>query len=188
MRFAYADPPYPGCAHYYAQDPNAPEGGAREVNHRLLVGWLCDEFPDGWALSTHANALRDVIALCPPDVRIAAWVKPFATWTLGGRGGVPFAWEPVIWRTARGRETERPTRLGVHGRDWMAVSPPMRQRVPGEKPHAFGFWIFQLLGAFPGDEIVDVFPGSGAIGEAWVKWCQAGTTESLPLFEREDAA
>lgn len=187
MRFAYADPPYPGCAHYYASDPNAPDGGAREVNHRLLIRWLCDEFPDGWALSTSSAALRDVWALCPPDVRLASWCKPFTPMKMGGAGGLHLAWEPVLYRTSILRGVGRPVRLGVCGRDWLVASPPLRQRVPGEKPHVFGFWIFQMLGAFPGDEMVDVFPGSGAIGEAWTKWCQAGTTESLPLFSQEVA-
>ena len=30
---------------------------------------------DGWALSTSAEALRDVWALCPPETRLCVWVK-----------------------------------------------------------------------------------------------------------------
>lgn len=40
-------------------------------------------------------------------------------------------------------------------------------RVIGAKPAAFARWIFQLLGAAPGDTFDDLFPGSGAIGRAW---------------------
>lgn len=32
---------------------------------------------------------------------------------------------------------------------------------------AFCIWIFDLLGARPTDEFVDIFPGSGAVGAAW---------------------
>lgn len=182
MRFAYADPPYPGCAHYYAQDPNAPEGGAREVNHRILIGWLCDEFPDGWALSTHANALRDVLNLCPSDVRVGAWCKPFAAWKINPNHPVPYAWEPVIWRSSRKGMESRTKRRGVVCRDFTVESPPMKQRVPGEKPPRFSWWVFQLLGATPEDDLVDVFPGSGAVTEAWKSWVSDWQSGSGTLF------
>lgn len=169
MRFAYADPPYPSCAHKYLKE----NPGACEVNHRILVGWLCDEFPDGWALSTSPAALREILNLCPDDVRVAAWCKPFTPMKMGGVGGLHCAWEPVLYRTPTLRGKPRPVRLGIVARDWISVSPKLRQRVPGEKPHRFGWWIFSMLGAGPGDDFVDVFPGSGAMGEAWVAWCGA---------------
>ena len=40
-------------------------------------------------------------------------------------------------------------------------------RVIGAKPAIFARWIFDLLGALPGDEFVDLFPGSGGIARAW---------------------
>lgn len=40
-------------------------------------------------------------------------------------------------------------------------------RVTGAKPAAFCRWIFDLLDARPGDEFVDVFPGSGGVARAW---------------------
>lgn len=42
MRFAYADPPYPGKAKYYPEKT--------EVDHASLIGRLATEYPDGWAL------------------------------------------------------------------------------------------------------------------------------------------
>lgn len=181
MRFAYADPPYPGCARYYLGENPA----AKEVNHRILIGWLVSEFPDGWALSTSSTALRDVLAVAPPCVRIAAWCKPFATWKLGGRAtSVPYTWEPVLF--FGGSPRERTKRLGVVCRDFVLASPPMRQRVPGEKPPAFSWWVFSMLGAEPGDEMVDVFPGSGAVGEAWRSWCGAWDKTGT-LFESTGA-
>jgi hypothetical protein len=40
MRFAYADPPYPGLANYYPE--------REEVDHASLVDRLVAEFRDGW--------------------------------------------------------------------------------------------------------------------------------------------
>lgn len=40
-------------------------------------------------------------------------------------------------------------------------------RVIGAKPAVFARWVFDLLGALPGDDFVDVFPGSGGIALAW---------------------
>ena len=62
MRFAYADPPYPGTARRYYGDQATFAG---EVDHAALVASLVDAGYDGWALSTSAKALGDVIKLCP---------------------------------------------------------------------------------------------------------------------------
>lgn len=40
----------------------------------------------------------------------------------------------------------------------------------GMKPPSFAAWMFGQLGAIPGDELVDLFPGSGAIGRAWARF------------------
>lgn len=45
-------------------------------------------------------------------------------------------------------------------------------RVIGAKPAAFCRWIFDLLGAQPGDTLDDLFPGSGAITRAWHTYIQ----------------
>jgi hypothetical protein len=38
------------------------------------------------------------------------------------------------------------------------------------KPPQFAVWMFSQLGARPGDQLEDLFPGSGAIGEAWRRY------------------
>jgi hypothetical protein len=179
MRFAYADPPYPGCAHYYLKEnPNA-----SEVDHAALISRLVSDYPDGWALSTHSPALRDLLPLCPPGTRVAAWCKPFAAWKIpknedGKAAAAPFAWEPVIYfTTSRAERAERAERRGVFCRDFLMESPPMKQRVPGEKPLRFSWWMFSLLGASPGDQMDDLFPGSGAVSEAWRSWCDEWDTQ-----------
>lgn len=53
VKFAYADPPYPGHTKrkLYANDPQC-----AEVDHAELVARLVRDFPDGWALSTYPGS------------------------------------------------------------------------------------------------------------------------------------
>jgi hypothetical protein len=159
-RVAYADPPYPGKARkHYGADPRC-----AEVDHAALIAELLTY--DGWALSTASTTLRAVLVLCPAGVRVGAWVKPFAA----GKPGVVlnYAWEPVIFVPVR-----KPRDLMV---DWVRASAAIgshRQRqssVKGMKPPVFCYWLFGALGLRPGDELVDLFPGSGAVTDAWEEW------------------
>jgi hypothetical protein len=53
MRFAYADPPYPGQSkRLYGSHLDY----AGEVDHADLIGRLGSGYPDGWALSTSVEA------------------------------------------------------------------------------------------------------------------------------------
>lgn len=193
-RLAYADPPYPGKAWYYRDHPDY----VGEVDHAQLLRTLATY--DGWALSTSARALPEVLALSVAQdlrVRVAAWV----------RGPRPAerarhalnAWEPVIYvpveprssqpsrrasavaehdasRTAAARaehdasrHTGATRRIDVltHG-----VSPllTLPSRVIGAKPPAFCAWLFDLIGADPGDTLDDLFPGSGIVGQMWTAY------------------
>lgn len=156
MRFAYADPPYPGQArkHYGP--------AAREVNLPLLIAHLA-EF-DGWALSTSTPALRDVLPLCPDDARVGAWVKPFAIYKPGVNPG--YCWEPVIFRPL----PRKRTRDEVTVRDFVSANVTLRRGVSGAKPEAFCHWLFELAGLTPDDEFVDLFPGSEAVTRALDSW------------------
>ncbi|MGO9961708.1 MAG: hypothetical protein ACLP50_38005 [Solirubrobacteraceae bacterium] len=40
----------------------------------------------------------------------------------------------------------------------------------GMKPPQFAIWLFAQLGARAGDELVDLYPGSGAVTEAWRRY------------------
>jgi hypothetical protein len=159
LRLAYADPPYPGNAWLYRGHPDY----AGEVDHAALIRRL-DPY-DGWALSTSAAALPAVLALCPPDVRVAAWHR-------GARVAPSWhplhAWEPVLYRPGRPVDPstleERRTDSLVYGVSPMTTLPG---RVTGTKPPAVCRWIFDLLGAAPGDSLDDLFPGSGAVTRAW---------------------
>ena len=48
----------------------------------------------------------------------------------------------------------------------------------GMKPPQFAVWMFCQLGARPGDELVDLCPGAGAIGEAWRRYAAAARDTS----------
>lgn len=109
MKCAYADPPYLGCgALYSAHHPDALVWDDPEA-HRALIARLCDEFPDGWAMSCSSPSLKTLLPMCPDDCRVSPWVKPFAVFK--PNVGVAYAWEPVIWRGGRrgsdGSEAER---------------------------------------------------------------------------------
>ena len=153
MIVAYADPPYPGCAGMYPEN--------EEVDHEALVAWL-DNF-DGWALSTSSPALADVLRVCPVGVRVMAWVKPFCSFKPGVNPA--YAWEPVIVSPARslGRDVNTV-------RDWVSSNITLQRGLTGAKPAAFALWLFDVLGLVPRDTFVDVFPGTGAVTDAWLGW------------------
>lgn len=171
MRFAFADPPYIGQAkRHYSGDPS----GIRpvEVNHRLLIAHLCADF-DAWALSCSSPTLQAILPLCPPDARVCAWVKPFASFKPGVR--VAYAWEPVIVRGERKKQGREET-----VRDFVSANITMRRGTHGAKPDAFCFWLFNVLGAREGDEFTDLFPGSGAVTRAWETYRRQSQQPALP--------
>jgi hypothetical protein len=184
VKFAYADPPYLGCATYY-DHPNAADFNKPET-HGKLIDRLCGEFPDGWAMSLHTPSLRVILPMCPEDCRVGAWVKPFASFKPGVNPG--YCWEPVIWRGGR-----KWTREDETVRDFCAVNITMRRGFCGAKPDAFCFWVFDLLGLADGDELHDLFPGSGAVGRAWGEYrrrlslCGSNPVAQLEMFPEAES-
>lgn len=155
MRFAYADPPYPGKAFYYPEKC--------EVDYGSLVATLVRDFPDGWALSLAARDLRDVLPSCPPGARVGAWVKQARYCRCSS---VVSSWEPVIFvggRRCRATGACRVLDACVARGRFRGFPGAM----VGMKPPAFSVWVFELLGATRGDVMVDLFPGSGAVSLAW---------------------
>lgn len=161
-RLAYADPPYPGnSARIYGEHPDY----AGEVDHPALLSRLATF--DGWALSTSAAALPQVVAAAVAQdlpVRVGAWMRgarPHST----ARYPVS-AWEPVVYVPVPSRHAGEPRRVDglVHGVSPMVTLP---SRVVGAKPAAFCRWVFDLVGATARDELVDLFPGSGIVGMTW---------------------
>ena len=159
MRIAYADPPYPGCAHLYKDHVDF-DG---EVDHAALLAQLETEF-DGWVLHTSSVAIPLIAPLIPEEARWMAWVKGFAAFKRNV--SVAYAWEPVIVRAARKPVVSK--RLVM--RDWVECPITLRRGLTGVKPEAVCHWAFEMLGARPEDELVDLFPGTGAVSKAWKTW------------------
>jgi hypothetical protein len=115
-------------------------------------------------MSASSSSLHTILPLCPPSVRVAAWVKPFASFK--PNVAPAYAWEPVIFMGGR-----RPTRKEPSGRDFVACGITMRRGFTGAKPGAFVHWVLDdLFHAKPEDEIHDLFPGSGAVQRAIESW------------------
>ena len=162
MRIAYADPPYPGCAHLYRGQSDY----AGEVDHEDLVNRLCAEY-DGWILHTSSTALNHVLPFVTAvgaSVRIMAWVKPFAAFKRNV--SVAYAWEPVIVQPAR-KAVVKP---GLTYRDWFSEPITLKRGLTGAKPEAVCRWLFEVCGCKPDDKLDDLFPGTGAVAAAWEAW------------------
>jgi hypothetical protein len=171
LRMAYADPPYPGLAkRCYGREASF----AGEVDHRALVDRLATY--DGWALSTGAWALPDLLPLCPRGARVCPWVKPLRRSQSHGPRG---AWEPVIVVPGR--------RLAPGVADWLFAAPARLggSKLVGRKPIAFCAWLFGLLGLLPGDRFDDLYPGAGGVSAAWAETCRG---EALGDASPVDAA
>jgi hypothetical protein len=177
MRFAYADPPYLGCGNLYLKYHHDALIWNDPETHRTLIDRLSREFSDGWALSLHSPSLRTILSMCPDDVRIGAWIKPFCSFKPNVNPA--YAWEPVIFRGGR-----KPDRWDSKVRDWVSANITLHRSTPGAKPDAFCWWLFDFLGMKEDDEFVDLFPGSGAVSRAWEIYKLA----SMPLFRRNDDA
>ena len=158
MRFAYADPPYLGCGHLYAAHHSEWAEYDDPAAHQRLIDRLCSEWPDGWAMSASSPSLRTILPMCPEDCRVMAWVKPFASFK--PNVGLAYAWEPVILRGGRKRERHEPTT-----RDWAAVNITLRKGLAGAKPAGFVHWLLDALHAQPGDQVDDLFPGTGSVSD-----------------------
>ena len=155
MRVAYADPPYIRQAkrHY----------GCEEIDHGELIEQL--QKYEVWALSMSAAmySLKEIVALAPDDSRLGVWVKPFAIFKKGVNPA--YTWEPVLYvskcKAGRGVPTVR---------DHVSCNIALRKGLVGAKPEGFCFWLFEVLGMEKDDELVDLFPGTGGVTEAWERW------------------
>lgn len=166
-RLAYADPPYVGLAkRYYGDQPTY----AGEVDHDELLDRLATY--DGWALSCSSSSVPSLMAMADRkgmNVRLAIWArrpKPHPT------AALVTAWEGLLYWPARPLERgpDGPLSdvlIGVEAR----LRPTLPGgKITGTKPPRFCVWLFGLLGAAPGDELDDLFPGSGIVGRTWASW------------------
>lgn len=160
---AYADPPYPGCAHLYRDHPDY----AGEVDHTDLLRRLDADY-DGWILHTSSTALEQILHATAEygigPFRVMAWVKPFAAFKRNV--SVAYAWEPVLVKACRKPVVD----ASMTFRDWVSEPMTMQRGLTGAKPEAVCHWAFNVAGCEPDDELVDLFPGTGAVTRAWESW------------------
>lgn len=169
MRLAYADPPYPGCAHLYKEHPDF----AGEVDHRALIETLQRDY-DGWVLHTHVPGLRmmeqEGMLPASDEIRICQWVKPFAAF----KRNVPvaYAYEPVIIKACRKPVVSKRLVMRDFIEEGRAFKCPiaMKKGLIGAKPEPVCQWAFELMAARPDDVMFDLFPGTGAVQKAWKNW------------------
>lgn len=126
-------------------------------------------------MSLSAPSLEIIKPMCPADSRTGIWVKPFAIFKPNVNPA--FAYEPVIFRGGRPFTRDDPT-----VRDWVSEVITLRRGLTGAKPRGFCRWIFQLLNARKGDELADIFPGTGAVAAAWADWCDQPSPNGANLF------
>jgi hypothetical protein len=176
VRFAYADPPYLGCCSLY--DHYHPDGRCWDdpSTHMALIERLVREFPDGWALSCSSGSLGRLLSFCPEDARVAPWVKTFGTFKRGVRPA--WMWEPVVfWRGRNpnvgyphkppekgGKQTTPKDFAIIEGGSLLAEPITLKKGLTGAKPEAFCAWVLDLLNVQAGDEVADLFPGTGVMG------------------------
>lgn len=161
---------YPADYHPDAGDWDDP------ARHRALLEQLLAEF-DGWAIATSPDGLQ-VYGPLPVPHRLMVWAK---TRPMPTAHRIATTWEPVIvyppvGRRARPRhyvnDEERrgrghsPWGYGPQVPDVLTCA-PLNGRFAGAKPPRWTRWVLDALGYDPDvDELVDLFPGSGAVARA----------------------
>jgi hypothetical protein len=153
VRLAYADPPYIGRAYLYREHPDRGDynGPARHVE---LMAELDRDY-DGWALSCSAPSLRVLLPASPERARVAVWVKPFCAYRRNVR--IAFTYEPVIYVPAR------PDAAPTVNRDSLVCAMSRETGLVGAKPVPFCRWVLDLLAYVEGDDVADLFPGTGVL-------------------------
>ena len=175
LKLAIADPPYLGRANRWYGDgcgdgygigradshPDAKKWDDPQA-HVQLVHDLNNNF-DSWAIAMTVHSLSTYLSVIDTDsrngIRVMSWIKPAAV-TSGSR--VTNSWEPVIVKIAKER---RGWNNGVHIKDYLSAA-PMRSGFIGAKPEAWTHWVLDAMGYTEGDELTDIFAGSGAVTHA----------------------
>lgn len=172
MKLIIADPPYLGRANrWYGTGRGHGTGRGRADTHPDATQWddptkhteLVDQLErdaDGWAIAATPSSLPLYLAHASDTVRVAIWAKGNAV-PSGSR--IRQVWEPVIVRVPDGRS--------AHGTgpatDDVLTAGITAGGFAGRKPPAWTHWVLAMLGYDAAvDEVVDAFPGSGAIAYA----------------------
>ncbi len=159
---AYADPPYYGQGHRYPEHPEAHVWDDSDHYARFIENLSLD-YPNGWMLSASSQSLRILLPMCPDEVRVLAWVKPFAAFKKNVNPA--YAWEPILVVGGRSRSDDM-----TYMRDWAAESITLKKGLTGAKPENICYWLFDAMNLRPDDIFVDLFPGTGIVGKSWSQY------------------
>ena len=179
MRLAIADPPYPPfigsggrknrASRWYGTGQRGKSDRPADFHpdaarwddpaeHRALLERLHAGF-DGFAIATSPDGLAAYGEL-PVGTRIMAWIKPNAQ---PGSHRLRSMWEPVILYPPKGRRSNR----GGVGMTPDVLTANAPRGFIGAKPAAWTRWVLAAMTYDPAtDELVDLFPGSGAVAGA----------------------
>lgn len=178
MKLAIADPPYPpfvGAGGLKARASRWYGNGQRSATdrpadvHPEADEWdnplrhqrlLCDLFGQyhGFAIATSPDGIAAYGSL-PAAMRIMAWVKPNAQ---PGAHRLRSQWEVVLLYPPEGRRSNR----GVGMVSDVLIEPAPRRGFIGSKPPAWTRWVLEAMSYEDGDEVDDLFHGSGAVAAA----------------------
>ncbi len=137
---------------------------------RILKGY------DGWAISASPLALRELLGRYGKrrgaEAIVCAWS---AQQPASDLGGLRSSWEAVIVRSPRKPQAGIPDAMfgGFRGAHL-------------ERHSTFGVWVINLLGALPGDRLVDLSPDAG-VARAWQELGGAAVEKVIPPRRRRRA-
>ena len=182
MKLAIADPPYLGRAALWYGGKGITKWPATQkrskgrskddveyhpdahlwdspAKHIELMVAMEVEF-DGWAMACSGKTLAPLIGTADRlGAKLAIW---HVTNAIPDGARVRSVWEAVFYRVP---DSRRAVGTGYRVADVLSAAHPVSGFV-GSKPSAWTHWVIDLLGFQPGDEVTDVFPGSGAVERA----------------------
>ena len=94
----------------------------------------------------------------PRDVRVGSWSKSFAAYKANVR--IAYTWEPIFFKPGRDSSKDG----APVGRDHLVEPITLQRGFTGAKPARWCRWVLDLMGYVAGDEVVDLFPGTGIMG------------------------
>jgi len=175
MKLAIADPPYLGRANrWYGNGCGDGYGIGRADEHPEAYLWDKPETHiemvrqlerdyDGWAIAMTVHSLSTYLSVIETDsrngIRVMAWIKTKAV-PSGSR--IATSWEPVIVKVPAER---RGHGTGKSIKDHLIANPDGIGFV-GAKPAAWTEWVLNAMGYQEGDEVTDLFAGSGSVANA----------------------
>lgn len=176
MKLCIADPPYLGrAARWYGKDGCGEGYGAGKADeHPEAYLWDLSETHidlvknleanyDGYAIALTVHSLSTYLGVINTDsrngIRVLSWIKPIAV-PSGSR--IATSWEPVIVKIPKER---RGHGKGKSTKDHLIANPPQNGFI-GAKPAAWTEWVLDVMGYQNGDDVTDLFNGSGAVTRA----------------------